>query len=991
MSSKKSKKKKNKKEERVSSSCLHEDEKKERDSKKLSSSKSHTHHRHHHRHESVDKEKSKGRRASDSSTQSISLSKARLTKTDVVPKKSKEEVSLKSKATENSRTVKSHITEYKEKVTARRKHDNTSPTISGKSFSRHTATNQPSSKELESQRQKLVSRRSAPEKPKPAHDDSPSKEQEKRRKLLKRSLSPEHHTDVKRRDEKNVTSNSLAHRESQSEALKEMRKKLVSRRSKEFDQAVGVNTSHDKTVKSLPVVKHVDSATKPKLPEDCSHKKQDERQCPAFMPKISFKIPKKASTVKAQRNTDIWNVHLAYSRSRTRCNSQACLTETVVAGSPSTNTSLVSKRQEQTPQKVLASTSNPLFGNRSSHPLHLNSVGAVQQVQTDKSKDVTTPSVTSCKFQEICNAYRDPRTERSSVQGQKQEYHLKTQEPAETFDCDHEMQLVEELHLARSERRLDLNLVENCGELTCMDIDPPEEGTSLPFNEEQHQQSLLIVLDTNVLLSHLEFVKKIRSHGLAALGFPTLLIPWVVLQELDYLKSGKLSSNVEGKARPAVHYIYSCLKNQEPRLLGQSMQQASQAVCGPGVVNNDDRVLACCLQYQALYPEGAVVLCTDDKNLCSKALLSGVKALSKADLVKEVEENRLSIINYLCAPPAASTTVGNVEKDKIVLAHRPPAREKSQERTRNDPAEEPQLSDCVSILESCLQGALSEVLEEEMKAAFGELWTEIVYVKPPWNLDGVLKCFKKHWIAVFGIIIKRSLLSCVEMLSDCLCSNRSIERASVLSAVRGATELLSALTCRSPYSMRVDQALSTLHMLQQRLQSPKASLQGNIDNEDNEDSLMAEVEDEASPPHACHEEVWALFESIWNNVCQISSALFSVLHYSPGATEPSPRATTPPPQEALSCLHRLSSALKQLLGALHRVLSVDGSVQDAQLLLSFIQTSEIAAMEPRFTARDLFDFVSQQEYREKLRVGGAQLSELSANLDHCTASLSYWT
>jgi len=47
---------------------------------------------------------------------------------------------------------------------------------------------------------------------------------------------------------------------------------------------------------------------------------------------------------------------------------------------------------------------------------------------------------------------------------------------------------------------------------------------------------------------------------------------------------------------------------------------------------------------------------------------------------------------------------------------------------------------------------------------------QIVYVKPPWSLDGLLKCFKKHWIAVFGSIIKRSLLSTVEMLSDCLCS-----------------------------------------------------------------------------------------------------------------------------------------------------------------------------------------------------------------------------
>lgn len=319
-----------------------------------------------------------------------------MTKTDMVSKNSKEKDSSKSKATENSRAVKSQNTEDKEKVAAKRKHENTSPPISGKSFNRHTAPKQPSSKDLESQRQKLVSRRSAPEKPKPARDDSPSKDQETRRKQLKRSLSPENHTDAKRKDDKNVTSNSLAHRDSQSEALEEMRKKLVSRRSKEFDQAVSLKSSHDKTVKeSLPVVKHVDSATKPKLSEDFSHKQQDERQCPALVPKISFKIPKKASIVKAQTNTDIWKAHLASSDSRTRCNTQARVTKTVVAGSPSTNTFLVSKRQ--IPQKVLAATSNTLSSNRSSHPLHLSSAVAVQQVQTDKSKDVTTPTVTSCK------------------------------------------------------------------------------------------------------------------------------------------------------------------------------------------------------------------------------------------------------------------------------------------------------------------------------------------------------------------------------------------------------------------------------------------------------------------------------------------------------------------------------------------------------------------------------------------------------------------
>lgn len=59
--------------------------------------------------------------------------------------------------------------------------------------------------------------------------------------------------------------------------------------------------------------------------------------------------------------------------------------------------------------------------------------------------------------------------------------------------------------------------------------------------------------------------------------------------------------------------------------------------------------------------------CSDDKNLCSKALLSGVKALSKADLVKEVEENRRLILNFPRAPPVATTPVGPLEKGLLLI------------------------------------------------------------------------------------------------------------------------------------------------------------------------------------------------------------------------------------------------------------------------------------------------------------------------------------
>lgn len=58
-----------------------------------------------------------------------------------------------------------------------------------------------------------------------------------------------------------------------------------------------------------------------------------------------------------------------------------------------------------------------------------------------------------------------------------------------------------------------------------------------------------------------------------------LIIPWVVLQELDNLKKGKMLQHVRDKAIPAVQFIYKCLKNQDSKLWGQSMQLASQKMC----------------------------------------------------------------------------------------------------------------------------------------------------------------------------------------------------------------------------------------------------------------------------------------------------------------------------------------------------------------------------------------------------------------------------
>ncbi|CAL8306666.1 unnamed protein product [Lota lota] len=543
-----------------------------------------------------------------------------------------------------------------------------------------------------------------------------------------------------------------------------------------------------------------------------------------------------------------------------------------------------------------------------------------------------------------------------------------------TDDNDQKMQVMEALHQAHSERRQEVNAVQSCGELTRMDTQ--DEGHNDTFKND-----LIVVLDTNILLRHLDYVKKIRSHGLGAMGFPVVLVPWVVLQELDSLKNSKRpEGSVAHLAAPAVHFIYSCLKRQEPRLWGQSMQQASEGNRRLNAENNDDRILQCCLQYQMLHPGSALILCTNDKNLCSKALLSGVRALCKADL--QEESGRIHASTLFPTPLYPQHTSGSLGEEALP---KPVTGDGGREALARGK------SLCVALLEDCLKEVLSHILEVEMKAAFEDLWEDIVYVKPPWEVPDVLQCMKKHWIAVFGNIVPRNLLQAVGHLCDFFTPGKPVQQDSVLSAaLHEAAELLDGFgKTKDSYGGQVATAIATLDSIRRQLEAWSVSNDPLVG-----DAMMSDHEEKQAPPlQVSHQEVWALFENIWANVCQISSALFAALHFDPGTMrrsvpEGAPPPPPPPPEDALACLHKLLPMVTQLLHALSRVLSSDMGMEESQALLSFIHASQIVSINAHLSARDLIVCFSQQEYREKLRVGGAQLTALRVSLEHCVSAVS---
>ncbi|XP_043985920.1 transcriptional protein SWT1 isoform X2 [Gambusia affinis] len=568
--------------------------------------------------------------------------------------------------------------------------------------------------------------------------------------------------------------------------------------------------------------------------------------------------------------------------------------------------------------------------------------------------------------------------------------------PEQFFD---QGQVAEELHLARSEKRLEVNVKQSYGELTGMDIDSGEEGAAETNDRVPKQKTLILVLDTNILLSHLDYVKKIQSCGLEALGFPIVLIPWVVLQELDSLKNRKgLSGSVAHLATPAISFIYTSLKKRDPHLWGQSMQQATQ-ISSLNTENNDDRVLQCCLQYQNMYPECVLILCTNDKNLSNKAVLSGVRALSKVDLEAGVRRSKhgqhfllhvqspvLSRLSHNSSSPALSTSCSPVQlpiQDSagfpLAIPEKDPPGNSPSVKEGNFKEAEWDLSRYLCELEDSLRDVLSEVLETEMKAAYDELWQEIVFKKPPWSLQDVLQCFKKHWIAVFGYLVPRNMLETVGNLINFFSSGETVSTLGFLQETKELVKAFGKSSKLVPGTLTVIENILNKAQSQHHSSGEQELSAGDVVMNDDES-----VEKQPGSAHISSQKVWAVFENIWSQVCQTSLEVFKALSFDPHTMQAAPpMGRRPPPQDAVACLHRLSSMVSQLLQAFGRVLSSTPGLEEVHALLSIIYSNKLVSEEASLTAKDLLDCFSQPDYREKLGVGGNQLLELKKALDGC--------
>eukprot|EP00076_Gallus_gallus_P043442 XP_025008980.1 transcriptional protein SWT1 isoform X3 [Gallus gallus] len=507
-------------------------------------------------------------------------------------------------------------------------------------------------------------------------------------------------------------------------------------------------------------------------------------------------------------------------------------------------------------------------------------------------------------------------------------------EGCEYLEGDQEMQIVEDLHVARVEKRMAQSVVQTCGELTSMEIDLPEQDLNISAGTSPSSLNILVVIDTNIMISHLEFVKSLKSKDIPGVGKLALIIPWVVLQELDNLKKGKMLLHVRQKAIPAVQFIYMCLKNQDSKLWGQSMQLASQKIYGLSDENNDDRVLQCCLQYQSLFPQAVVILCTDDKNLCNKAIVCEVKALCKVDLVTALLNLNVNNLKN-CLELQQSKCDTEFQKTKESDAH----------LTSPFP-------NIIPDLEKNLGEALSCILETEMKIAFGNLWMEILYLKPPWTLADLLQCYKKHWVAVFGYVVPRSLLATIEFLYKHFCTGKTLDTSTAVILLQETKKLLHAFSLRSDYDGVLPRAYEKVNKLYQTFTEVRSDSEQNL-SEDiavlSKSSPCERMEETTPNLQNCeekrlpasthdaqenrHQEIWSVLEGVWNTMNLYRLEIFQKLESNTVIAKSSF-------EEAFSGLQKLLAAVNYILEGICRVLAPNSSFQDIWTLYNFLISSE---------------------------------------------------
>lgn len=155
---------------------------------------------------------------------------------------------------------------------------------------------------------------------------------------------------------------------------------------------------------------------------------------------------------------------------------------------------------------------------------------------------------------------------------------------------------------------------------------PPSNQPELTYTPN----SSFLVVDTNFVLSHLNILDDLKN--LNKQYNLQIIVPSTVMQELDGLKKSSRYSDKEGDlsqqsvshlARWANDWIFAELADNSTAVRGQKLGERIDRFA-----TQDDAILDCCMYFKSKYHDVLVVLLSNDKNFCMKALTNDILTVS---------------------------------------------------------------------------------------------------------------------------------------------------------------------------------------------------------------------------------------------------------------------------------------------------------------------------------------------------------------------------
>ncbi|KAF5280528.1 hypothetical protein FQR65_LT00279 [Abscondita terminalis] len=228
-------------------------------------------------------------------------------------------------------------------------------------------------------------------------------------------------------------------------------------------------------------------------------------------------------------------------------------------------------------------------------------------------------------------------------------------------------------------------------------------------------KDIYVIVDTNIFVSQLDVIIRLLEIKVNDVTSPIVLIPWIVIQELDFLKDSRTNGKLKKQSQKAVHFINEKLSTKHPRVKGQSVRDAAQQNFSSK--NADDAILHCCLQVAEKH--NRAMLLSNDINLRNKAIIHGVDAYSHTEIITALDPYK---------------GVDNSENVKV------------------------------KEIELCFKNLFSYIIFMQLKESYGTALSHMdsELKNPPWTLMKCLNLFQRFWQPIFSMFLQKQFLPKVE-------------------------------------------------------------------------------------------------------------------------------------------------------------------------------------------------------------------------------------